>query len=149
MSQTAPTYFCLTGSEIRKITYIVLSCSPSLQKFPFLKAVFKNFLFIFNWRIIVSQYCDGFCHTVTWISHSCRHVSRSWNSFPPPIPLGGHREQGWAPSITHQVSLAIYFTYGNVYVLMLLSQFIIPPSPFSTVSTCLFSMSASPLLPCR
>ena len=24
----------------------------------------------FNWRIIISQYCDGFCHTSAWIGHS-------------------------------------------------------------------------------
>ena len=24
---------------------------------------------IVNWRIIASQYCTGFCHTTTWISH--------------------------------------------------------------------------------
>ena len=23
----------------------------------------------FNWRIIVLQYCGGFCHTLAWISH--------------------------------------------------------------------------------
>ena len=23
----------------------------------------------FNWRIVTLQYCDGFCHTSTWISH--------------------------------------------------------------------------------
>ena len=44
--------------------------------------------------------------------------------------------------------LVIYFTYSNVYVSMLLSQFI-PPSPSPTISTSLFSRSASPLLPCR
>ena len=27
-------------------------------------------LFIFNWRIIALQYCGGFCHTSTWISHT-------------------------------------------------------------------------------
>ena len=24
----------------------------------------------FNWRLITLQYCSGFCHTLTWISHS-------------------------------------------------------------------------------
>ena len=44
--------------------------------------------------------------------------------------------------------LSICFTYGNVYVSSLLSQFI-PPSPSRTVFTSLFSMSASLLLPCK
>ena len=25
----------------------------------------------FNWRLISLQYCGGFCHTFTWISHGC------------------------------------------------------------------------------
>ena len=27
-----------------------------------------------NWRLITSQYCSGFCHTLTWISHGCTCV---------------------------------------------------------------------------
>ena len=31
---------------------------------------FFFFLFIFiSWRLITLQYCSGFCHTLTWISH--------------------------------------------------------------------------------
>ena len=44
--------------------------------------------------------------------------------------------------------LAIYFTYGNVYASKLFSQ-LITLFPSCTVSTSLFSMSASPLLPCK
>ena len=33
-------------------------------------AFFKFFSFIFiSWRLITLQYCSGFCHTLTWISH--------------------------------------------------------------------------------
>ena len=36
----------------------------------FLFVCFFTFqLYIFNWRIIVLQYCVGFCHTLAWISH--------------------------------------------------------------------------------
>ena len=37
------------------------------------RAILKSFLkFIyFNWRLISLQYCGGFCHTLTWISHRC------------------------------------------------------------------------------
>ena len=31
-------------------------------------------LFFFNWRLITLQYCSGFCHTLTWISHGCTCV---------------------------------------------------------------------------
>ena len=31
---------------------------------------FFNFLnFFISWRLITLQYCSGFCHTLTWISH--------------------------------------------------------------------------------
>ena len=43
--------------------------------------------------------------------------------------------------------LAIYFTHGYIHVSMLPSQFV-PPFPSPTVSTNLFPMSVSPLLPC-
>ena len=29
---------------------------------------FFSFIFI-SWRLITLQYCSGFCHTLTWISH--------------------------------------------------------------------------------
>ena len=35
---------------------------------------FKVNLFIFNWRIVALQYCVGFCHTATWISHRYTYV---------------------------------------------------------------------------
>ena len=45
----------------------------------------------FNWRLITLQYCGGFCHTLTWISHRCTCVPHpeSPSHLPPhPIPLG-------------------------------------------------------------
>ena len=52
------------------------SKQPRCQIFPgFTRNCFShnsNFilgLFIFNWRITDVQYCVGFCHTSTWISH--------------------------------------------------------------------------------
>ena len=38
----------------------------------FFKFLFK--LIYFNWRLITLQYCSGFCHTLTWISHGCTWV---------------------------------------------------------------------------
>ena len=34
-------------------------------------SLFFKFIY-FNWRLITLQYCSGFCHTSTWISH--RHT---------------------------------------------------------------------------
>ena len=44
-----------------------------------------------NWRLITLQYCGGFCHILTSISHGCTCVPPSQNPspLPPhPIPLG-------------------------------------------------------------
>ena len=68
--------------------------------------------------------------------------------------MGSNREQtrgspgvrtGWAA--WEQVT-GYDFTYGNIYILMLLSE-LFPPFPSPTMSISLFSMSVSPLLPCR
>ena len=40
----------------------------------FIVWLFFSFFLYFNWRLITLQYCDGFCHTFTWISHGCTCV---------------------------------------------------------------------------
>ena len=48
---------------------------------------------------------------------------------PHPTPLGCHKPLGFGFPVSYsKFPLAVYFTYGHVYVSMLLSQ-IIPPSP--------------------
>ena len=49
---------------------------------------FLNF-FIFNWRIIALQYCVGFCHISTWISHRYHTSPPFWTSshLPPVLHL--------------------------------------------------------------
>ena len=63
-----------------------------------------TFSCIFNWRIIVVQYCAGFCHILTWISHKYTYVPHSWMSLPPPTPphpLGCHR----TPNLSSNIGL--------------------------------------------
>ena len=51
------------------------------------------FLSYFNWRIITLQYCGGFCHTSTWISHGCTcvpHPEPPSHIPPDPIPQGSN-----------------------------------------------------------
>ena len=53
----------------------------------------------------------------------------------------------WVVSYS-KVPLAVYFTFGNVHVSMLPSQFV-PPFPSPTASISLFSMSVSLSLSCN
>ena len=60
--------------------------------FSFFFQVFFFFPFIFiSWRLITLQYCSGFCHTLTWISHGFTCVPHP-HPLPRltlhPIPLG-------------------------------------------------------------
>ena len=44
----------------------------SRYSWPFFFSPSLIFFFLnFNWRLITLQYCSGFCHTLTWISHGC------------------------------------------------------------------------------
>ena len=50
-----------------------------------------NELIYFNWRLITLQYCSGFCHSLTWISHgfTCVPHPEPPSHLPPhPIPQG-------------------------------------------------------------
>ena len=40
----------------------------SIQMLFHITQFFFSFIFI-GWRLITLQYCSGFCHTLTWISH--------------------------------------------------------------------------------
>ena len=68
------------------------------------------FIYYFNWRLITLQYCGGFCHTFTWISHGCTGVPHpDPPSHFPPIPslrvIPVH--QPWAPCLMPQIFLEI------------------------------------------
>ena len=52
--------------------------------------IYFSFIFI-SWRLITLQYCGGFCHILTWISHgfTCVPHPDPPSHLPPhPIPLG-------------------------------------------------------------
>ena len=69
---------------------------------------------IFNWRIIALEYCAGFYHTSTWISHRYTYVPSLLNLLPTPhtIPpsLGCHRAPGWPHCVTQQLPIS-YLCY--------------------------------------
>ena len=59
--------------------------------FQFLLIFFFNELIYFYWRLTTLQYCSGFCHTLTWISHGCTcipHPEPPSHLRPHPIPQG-------------------------------------------------------------
>ena len=64
---------------------------------------FFPFIFI-SWRLITLQYCSGFCHTLTWISHGFTCVP---HPDPPshlplhPIPLGLPSAPGLSTWLMH------------------------------------------------
>ena len=44
---------------------------------------FFSFIFI-SWRLITSQHCSGFCHTLTWTSHGFTCIPHPDPPLPPP-----------------------------------------------------------------
>ena len=63
----------------------------SFVSFAFIHApIFFPIIFI-SWRLLTLQYCSGFCHTLTWISHgfTCVPYPEPPSHLPPhPTPLG-------------------------------------------------------------
>ena len=117
--------------------------NPSLLSFFLSFSLF--FFFYFNWRLIIWQYCGGFCYTSTWISHGCTCVPHPHPSSPSHLWGSSQCTSPEHPASCIKSGLLIYFTYVNIHVSMLFSQ-IIPPSPSPTVSNSLFFTSGSLLL---
>ena len=66
--ETLWTIYSLPGSSLHGLLFF----------FPLAKRVIYLFIFSFifiSWRLITLQYCSGFCHTLTWISHGFTCVS--------------------------------------------------------------------------
>ena len=78
-------------------TYLLLSWQRVESYF------FFSFIFI-SWRLITLQYCSGFCHTSTWISHGYTCIP---HPNPPshlplhPIPLGLPSAPGPSTCLMH------------------------------------------------
>ena len=82
-------------SDVEHFSYVytdhfyVFSEEMSIESFYTLKKFFFPFIFI-SWRLITLQYCSGFCHTLTWISHGFTCIPHpnppSRSPLPPPSP---------------------------------------------------------------
>ena len=69
----------------------------------FIIFIFFPFIFI-HWRLITFQYCSGFCHTLTWISHRFTYIPHpdSPSHLPlHPIPLGLPSAPGPSTCLMH------------------------------------------------
>ena len=73
-----------------KLLYQGLPClanGSSVHSVPGIGCVFFFFPFIFiSWRLITLQYCSGFGHTLTWISHGFTCIPHPNRPLPPPSP---------------------------------------------------------------
>ena len=104
---------------------------------------FFPFIFI-SWRLITLQYCSGFCHTLTGISHGFTCIPHP--DSPPPTSFSTWSlwvfpvHQPWALVSCIQTGLVICFTLDDIHVSMLFS-WNIPPSPSPTESKSLFCTS--------
>ena len=83
-------------------------------------AVYFFFSFIFiSWRLTTLQYCSGFCHTLTWISHgfTCVPHPDPPSHLPPLWVFPVH--QPWALVSCIQPELVICFTLDSTLVKLL------------------------------
>ena len=95
------------------------------ETLPSLHCLFLKLIY-FKWRLITLQYCGGFCHTSTWISHGCTCIPPSWTPLPlpsPPHPSGLSQSTSFeCPDSCIGLVLVIYFTYGNIHASVLFSH---------------------------
>ena len=83
--------------------FIFIHWRINLSFYLFIYFLFFSFIFI-SWRLITLQYCSGFCHTLTWISHGFTCVP---HPNPPshlplhPIPLGLPSAPGPSTCLMH------------------------------------------------
>ena len=64
---------------------------------------FLNLFIYFNCSLITLQYCSGFCHTLTWISHGCTCEPPSHH---PPHPIHqGHPSAPALSALSHALNL--------------------------------------------
>ena len=74
------------------------------------------FVFIyFNWRQITLQYCGGFCHSLTWISHGCTCILHPEPPFHlPPHPISQGHASALAFHALFHASNLVHETWWSV-----------------------------------
>ena len=100
------------------LSFFQLSHTLVCTKFEPWLSFLKNLFIYFNWRLITLQYCGGFCHMLTWISHGYI-CAPSWIPLPAPSPshssvlsqcTGFER-----PVSCIKPGLVIHFTYFTMF----------------------------------
>ena len=94
LSSVKPQLYLFLRVEI--IIYFSITISPPLYK------SLKQFLFIFNWRIISLKYCVDSAvqhHESVINTYIFSPSGASLQHHPYPAPLGYHRAPGWAPCV--------------------------------------------------
>ena len=84
-------------------------------------------IYLYSLEANYLQYCSGFCHTLTWISHGFTHVPHPEppSHLPPHlIPLGHPSAPALSLVSCIKPGLAICFTHDNIHVSMLFSEII-------------------------
>ena len=77
-------FWFLLRSEVTKRLNFILAAGASAMATEGKSWFFCFVLFIFiTWRLITLQYCSGFCHTLTWISHGFTYVPHRSPLLPP------------------------------------------------------------------
>ena len=69
---------------------------------------FFSFIFI-SWRLITLQYCSGFCHTLTWISHGFTCIPHP----DPPSQTFGLCGRRWGWDVSREQHRNIYIIYSE------------------------------------
>ena len=100
---------------------------------------------LFNWGIVILQYCVSFCCTMKWISYMYTYIPSllSLPYIPPIWVITEHRAE--LPALCSRFPLAICFIHGSAYTSIPISQ-LIPTSLVSThhsLHLCLYSCPAN------
>ena len=81
---------CVHSESIHPVTIKISVLIPGGENISLsISIYFLNLFIYFNWRLVTLQYCNFFCHTLTWISHGCTcipHPETPSQLSPHPIP---------------------------------------------------------------
>ena len=142
---------CIFWIIIIRCYHLLKYFSKSVACLPILLILSQKFLILMESSLSFFNLIGGYFTLLWWVLPYI-DMNQPWdilNSPPSPSPLSGLSQCTSFEFLVSCIKLAlvIYFTYGNILVSMIFSQFIIPlPSPSESKS--LFFISVSLLLPC-